>query len=916
MKYITEFDYKKMALWLLLVFITGNIFTQQLPIPKGLTVGKLDNGLTYYLAPEGESGKVKVVMLSGQGALVEKPEEHGFAHLLEHVMFNGSENYPGAEGVLEMRRMGMRPARDYNGYTVGSNVQYFMTIPENDTEYLKRSLLLLKDWMFHLSFDEEAFELEKKIVVEEINRGGTAASSLLDGTILEGHNVLGTKEGILAVDLNQLKEYYKNNYIPGKLALVVYGKIDSRKAKKIISSIFGKVPAATDRTPNSYVNINNETIVSGKFKPSQIDTRPRIGIAFKTAPIASDTYATFKQNLIRSYFSNIIKFRLQHSNYSMAAPSTNMGSIVPGNEIFNFRLQSKKDTKYDELINTFCNVLAQARQHGFLEEEIAYQAKNSLARSAKYMNDQTISLTGIQSHFLEGNTPLCGKTKYELTQQVVSELKPADFSNMLDELLKMHYTAMFDSTSAACTPQFNEQYILDKLANLSNIETIPFTFKEPTATVKEISDVHIETDVEHVADILKSERIDEHISTVSYKNGLKVVMHQTHDEKVTLKLVGKDGLNLIPEGDRLVYKGAIRSFNNSYSSYSAKDARQMERGLKILKKTEIDNYGYEIEMNGLASDIEKLFQIFHLIMTDNRTPSDEDVIKQFESIAKRTLYNQKQFDLYKKNLDIQNLAIQPDTLHTEGLSTRLLSYDRQLKRNLKNSIIIVQGDLPENIEELVSKYMGALISEKVIRPEQEVKQVIVPNEMVKKEFVWNAKTGKVDYLFHHFPTKSLTLKDELIVQAISQHALLKIGEIIREKYGLIYASGGNMTTVKSPTEFQSVSLRYLIDPENIERSHTIMHDEVLLPMSRGEISDDEVQIVKAMLRSMYVMSFYEDDNLKSIWPKWYLNYGRLDKPAEIHKVIKSITSNDIRSAMKRIIQADRYYQLDRFPKEK
>jgi Predicted Zn-dependent peptidases len=117
---------------------------QQLPMPKSITVGKLDNGLTYYLVPEGEQGKVKVMMLSRLGALAETPAQHGYTHFIEHTLFNGSENYPANSSVEAIEMMGMRPAIDYNAYTSVRSTEYFMTIPENNFDYFKKNSAHLK----------------------------------------------------------------------------------------------------------------------------------------------------------------------------------------------------------------------------------------------------------------------------------------------------------------------------------------------------------------------------------------------------------------------------------------------------------------------------------------------------------------------------------------------------------------------------------------------------------------------------------------------------------------------------------------------------------------------------------------------------------------------------------------------------
>jgi predicted Zn-dependent peptidase len=392
------------------LLISCGLNEKPLPLPEGITMKKLDNGFTYYLVPKGDPGKVKVAIVSKIGSLAEKPEQNGFAHMLEHTVFNGSKNFPGTSSVKAMENMGMRPGHDYNAYTSPMHTEYFMTIPENNLEYLEQCLRILKDWMFDLVIDPEVHENEKKIIIEEIKRGDTNASPTLAGTPLEGKRVLGTVEGIESVTVEQLYAFYKDNYTPGQLALIVYGRMDEKESAKLIEKLFGSV-SYTSNNVNSYFDVNQQTIVRDEYESSwSWSKNTGMKIAYKTKPLVENTYEAVKQGLVNNMLVSILERRMQSSgNSSINNSSTNMGSLIPGNLLYNFSLQATGEAEYKKMLDAFCTTVAQALQHGFPQAELDYYVQKKMDWFKANKNNKHIILHQVKNHFLEGKVPLSGK---------------------------------------------------------------------------------------------------------------------------------------------------------------------------------------------------------------------------------------------------------------------------------------------------------------------------------------------------------------------------------------------------------------------------------------------------------------------------------------------------------------------------
>jgi len=264
---------------------------KKLDFPPQITLGKLSNGLTYYVLPENDKGKVRVTLLSNTGALAETPEQHGYAHFLEHMMFNGSKNYPGKSACSVLEDMGMRIGKEYLANTSSLSTQFDLYIPENNLDYLHKCLLVYKDWIQDLNLDKTVIENEKKVVIEEINLGGggSNASPFMIGTKMEDHDALGDSKAVNAVNADKLREFYQKYYTPDQLAVIICGKIDKDKAKQMIEDILSKIPASASKVTDKYPDLTKETIVSGGYTFKELSKETSLTIASKRTALVIDS---------------------------------------------------------------------------------------------------------------------------------------------------------------------------------------------------------------------------------------------------------------------------------------------------------------------------------------------------------------------------------------------------------------------------------------------------------------------------------------------------------------------------------------------------------------------------------------------------------------------------------------------------
>ena len=124
----------------------GPVLTDQLPTDDRLTIGTLDNGLRYVVRPHNNPpGKVGVWIHIGTGSLNETDEQRGLAHYLEHMAFNGSENFPPGEVVKYFESIGLTFGRDQNAFTTFDQTAYQLYLPDTEQATLAKGLTFFKD---------------------------------------------------------------------------------------------------------------------------------------------------------------------------------------------------------------------------------------------------------------------------------------------------------------------------------------------------------------------------------------------------------------------------------------------------------------------------------------------------------------------------------------------------------------------------------------------------------------------------------------------------------------------------------------------------------------------------------------------------------------------------------------------------
>lgn len=246
---------------------------------------RLANGLRVILSVDHSAPVVAVSVTYNVGSRNEKPGRTGFAHLFEHMMFQGSQNVGKGEHMLLIQDNG----GSMNGTTNQDRTNYFETVPANQ---LDLALFLEADRMNALDISQTNLDNQRAVVQEEKRQSydnqpygqmNQALEDLAYSSFAYKHDTIGSMQDLNAATLEDVRSFFKTYYAPNNAVIAVVGDFNEAAAKRKIEKYFG--PIAQQPTPPP-VDVTEQPIGGEKRKEiaDPLARLTRLEVAYKTVP--------------------------------------------------------------------------------------------------------------------------------------------------------------------------------------------------------------------------------------------------------------------------------------------------------------------------------------------------------------------------------------------------------------------------------------------------------------------------------------------------------------------------------------------------------------------------------------------------------------------------------------------------------
>ena len=252
---------KKFFVLMMVCFCSITVFAQQkgdlnlndpIKADPNVTIGKLDNGMTYYIRRNTyPKNRVEFRLAVNAGSNQENDNQQGLAHFTEHMAFNGIEGFPGNSMVDELRSKGVVFGADLNAYTSFDETVYMIPMPTDDPGNIDLGLKILKGWAAGLLYDNKEIDEERGVIIEEYRLGLGADDRmrkeywpiLMKDSRYADRMPIGKLDILQTFDYQVIKDFYKDWYRPDLQAVIVVGDIDVKVVEDKIKVMFGSIPA-------------------------------------------------------------------------------------------------------------------------------------------------------------------------------------------------------------------------------------------------------------------------------------------------------------------------------------------------------------------------------------------------------------------------------------------------------------------------------------------------------------------------------------------------------------------------------------------------------------------------------------------------------------------------------------------------
>ena len=375
---------------------------QPLPIDSAVRVGKLENGLTYYIRHnEYPKQRAEFHIAQAVGAILEEDHQNGLAHFLEHMAFNGTKHFAG-KGIIEyFESIGVNFGGNINAYTSLDETVYRLSeVPTVREGIIDSALLVMHDWACGLLLLEDEIDNERGVIREEWRTGAQANRRMwkainplkYPGSQYAKRDVIGDTAVINNFAYDALRDYYKKWYGPDNQAIIVVGDIDVDQIEQKIKALWADVPARENRgeRPLYSVNDNEQPIVAiVRDKEAQYT---RIELEFKKDQLPKPLRGTnvdYLQTIAIELVCDMLNNRLSELSMKPEATFVGAGSyygeLVKEKDAFvavYLAKQGQEVAAYKDLLTQ----LEKMRRYGFTHAELDRVKKETLAAYEKSYN--------------------------------------------------------------------------------------------------------------------------------------------------------------------------------------------------------------------------------------------------------------------------------------------------------------------------------------------------------------------------------------------------------------------------------------------------------------------------------------------------------------------------------------------------
>ena len=913
-----------------------------IPVDPAVRIGKLDNGLTYYIRHNDYPEHVANFYIAQRvGSINEEESQRGLAHFLEHMAFNGSEHFKG-NGIIEFcRSLGVEFGSDLNAYTsIDQTVYRVCNVPTKRATALDSCLLILKDWSNGLALEPEEIDKERDVVHNEWRLGEGPSQRMLQRALPKTYP--GSKYGerlpiglmsvIDSFKPQTLRAYYQKWYRPDNQAIIVVGDVDVNHMEDKIKELFAGIkvdPNAPKVVPEAVPDNKEAIYVYEKDKEMQM---ANVWVMMKheaTKPEEKASMAYLVQDYAVSVISQMINQRLSEMTQDAACPFF-QGFADDANYLLSrtkdcFELIGiPKEGKEMETLQVLYREAKRAREFGFTATEYERAKADYLSSLEKQYTNRDKRKNdefgnAYRDHYLNNEPIPPLDVLYQTMQQIAPNIPVQAINQMLPQLItptdsNLVVMIMAQDKEGKVHPTEKDMIAAVAAARAEKLEAYVDNVKdEPLLDVATIKKGKITKETEN--------------KTFGYKeltlsNGATVILKKTDfkDDEVQMQAFAKGGKSLYGEADYTNLKVFDTAIGMSgLGNFSSTELQKALAGKNVNADLSLANTRQYLTAHSTPKDIETMFQMSYLYFTNVKKDD-----KQFQNLM-------TQLDMALKNKSLSPDAVFSDSVAatTYGHNPRFnnidvkdlkdINYDRILEiakerfQNAGQFTFVIAGNFDEQtIRPLIEQYIASLPATKA-KPEQFKEVITFAKGEVVNQFKVKTESPKATAREMWYAEMPYTLDNIVKLDAVGQVLSMIYLKTIREDESAAYSCGAAGHFNTGTNQPKALLQAYCpMNPDKSELAVRLLH-EGIQNMAK-QVDADQLQKVKDyMLKQADI-----DAKQNSYWINTittFKEYG-LDVYTDYKKTVEALTVDNVRDFLNELLKSGNHVEVIMTPETK
>ena len=385
-----------------------NSETSDLEADKRIIYGVLPNGLRYAIRHnERPENQVLIRLAVEFGSAAEADNEQGLAHFIEHMAFNGTTNVPEGEMVRKLERLGLSFGADTNASTGYLRTQYKLDLPKSDPQLIDQALFLLRETASEVLFNPEAVERERGVVIAEMRdrenynfqRARAVNQLFYPGSYFSTRYPIGTLDVLQNAPAERMRALYRRWYTPDRTRLIIVGPVDPVAMEKAILRHF----ASWRGEGRQLSDLDRCSFDTQRPSGAGVFSHPEVSEAISVEQILPDrprpdTFERALLDLRMQIAAGIIGDRIARKSRREDVPllGSNIGfsaGFCDQHARIGFAIGSK-DGGWRKALPIVEQMVRQAVEHGFGEQEIAEQIQRLDAAFANAVRSESTTTSG------------------------------------------------------------------------------------------------------------------------------------------------------------------------------------------------------------------------------------------------------------------------------------------------------------------------------------------------------------------------------------------------------------------------------------------------------------------------------------------------------------------------------------------